>query len=399
VTSPYRRVLSIPGAVAFSLTGVVARLPISMISLGIVLLVSATTGSYSRAGGISASYVAATAVGAVPLARIVDRRGQSVVLGPAVTFSVTALTVLMVAVERGWPTPWPQVFAALSGLAMPNVGAAVRARWAYVVEERVLLDTAFAVEAVNDELVFIVGPTAVTLLATTVHPLAGLVAAGGAALGGTWLLVGQRRTEPRLHAEHHDLGQRPPLRLWRMTPLLVGAAMLGVLFGGNEVAVVAFCDEAGNRALAGLLLAIWALGSLLSGLVVGTVNIRRPAATRYRWGVFALALAMAPLPLVPGVVSLAVVLFVAGFAISPTLIAAVSWVEAIVPPARLNEGMTIFTTGLVLGVAPGAALVGAVVDAAGASRAFLVPVAAGILATVAAQWRTDARPAPGDARA
>jgi predicted MFS family arabinose efflux permease len=184
-----------------------------------------------------------------------------------------------------------------------------------------------------------------------------------------------------------------------MTPLLVGAAMLGVLFGGNEVAVVAFCDEAGNRALAGLLLAIWALGSLLSGLVVGTVNIRRPAATRYRWGVFALALAMAPLPLVPGVVSLAVVLFVAGFAISPTLIAAVSWVEAIVPPARLNEGMTIFTTGLVLGVAPGAALVGAVVDAAGASRAFLVPVAAGILATVAAQWRTDARPAPGDARA
>lgn len=399
MTSPYRRVLSIPGAVAFSTTGLVARLPISMISLGIVLLVSGTTGSYSRAGGISASYVAATAIGAVPIARLVDRRGQSPVLGPAVTLSVATLAVLMVSVERGWPNPWPQLLAAVSGITMPNVGAAVRARWAYVVEERVLLDTAFAVEAVNDELVFIVGPTTVTLLATAVHPLAGLVAAGGAALGGTWFLVAQRRTEPTVHAEHHQVGQRSPLRLWRMSPLLVGATMLGALFGGNEVAVVAFSDEQGTRAVSGLLLAIWALGSLLSGLVVGTVTVRRAAATRYRWGLFALAAAMTPLPLVPGIASLAVVLFVAGFAVSPTLIAAVSFVEGIVPPARLNEGMTIFTTGLVLGVAPGAALVGMVVDAAGASRGFLVPVGAGILAALAAQWPTERVQATGDAPA
>jgi predicted MFS family arabinose efflux permease len=187
-----------------------------------------------------------------------------------------------------------------------------------------------------------------------------------------------------------------------MSPLLVGAVMLGVLFGGNEVAVVAFCDEAGNRALAGVMLAIWALGSLLSGLVVGTIKFRRTPATRYRAGLFALAVVMMPLPFVPNVVVLGGVLFVAGFAISPTLIAAVSWIEAIVPAARLNEGMTIFTTGLVLGVAPGAALVGAVVDAAGASGGFLVPVAAGFLATVAAQWRNEwvahARNEAGDAR-
>lgn len=382
--------LSLPGAIAFSSSGLVARLPISMTSLGVVLLVSGLTGSYARAGGISAAYVAASAVGAVPLARLVDRRGQSVVLGPAVTLSVAALGLVMLSVEQGWPTPWPHVFAALSGLTMPNVGAAVRARWAYVVEDRRLLDTAFALEAVNDEVVFMVGPTAVTLLATTVHPLAGLTAAGAAALVGTWSLVGQRRTEPRVVADHQDVGARPPLRLWQMTPLLVGSVMLGVLFGGNEVAVVAFCDEAGDKPLAGILLAVWALGSLLSGLIVGSVTVRRPPATRYRWGVLALALAMAPLPWVPVVGVLAVVLFVAGFAISPTLIAAVSWVEGIVPAARLNEGMTIFTTGLVLGVAPGAALVGAVVDAAGASRGFLVPVAAGVLATFAAQLRTGA---------
>ena len=59
------------------------------------------------------------------------------------------------------------------------------------------------------------------------------------------------------------------------------------------------------------------------------------------------------------------------------MIAAVSWVESIVPAARLNEGIAVFTTGLVAGVAPGAALVGSVVDARGASASFWVPVAAG----------------------
>src|SRR5215210_5222998 len=99
VSSPYRRVLSLPGALAFSATGLVARLPISMITLGIVVLASARTGSYATAGGISAAYVAATAVGAVPLARYVDRLGQGRVLGAAVTFSVAALVALIAAVE------------------------------------------------------------------------------------------------------------------------------------------------------------------------------------------------------------------------------------------------------------------------------------------------------------
>ncbi len=389
VPSPYRAVLSIPGAVAFSATGLVARLPIAMTGLGIVLLVSARTGSYSEAGQISAAYVAATAVGAVPLARLIDRRGQSAVLGPAVTVSVAALVLLMVAVERDWSTPWPHVVAALSGATMPNVGAAIRARWSHAVSERRLLDTAFAVEAVNDELVFMLGPTAVTLLATAVHPLAGLIAAAAAGLVGTWALVVQRRTQPPTHAREHE-GRLPAVPWLRMAPLLVGSTMLGVLFGGSEVAVVAFTDEAGNRALAGPLLGVWALGSLISGVVAGGMSFRRPPEVRYRYGILALTVLMVPLPFVSSLVLLAVFLFLAGFAISPTLIAAVSYVETLVPTARLNEGMTALTTGLVLGIAPGAALVGAVVDDRGASPSFWVPAAAGLIGALVAQWRSDA---------
>ncbi len=382
--SPYRRVLAIPGAASFSATGLLARMPMSMVSLGIVLLVSTRTGSYAVAGGVSAAYVAATALGAVPLARLVDRLGQGRVLGAAASFSALALAFLMVAVEGGWPTPMPHLFAVLAGLTMPNVGAAVRERWSHVVQDRKLLDTAFAVEAVNDELVFMLGPTIVTLLASWVHPLAGLAAAGLAAVGGTWALVVQRRTEPPRH--HRSLRSEPhrPMPWAGLVPLLSGGLMLGVLFGGCEVAVVAFADETGGTAAAGLLLAVWALGSLMAGLVSGALTFRRSAATRYRMGVLALALVMMPLPFVEGRLLLGVLLFLGGFAISPTMIAAVSWIEALVPRERLNEGMVLFSTGMVAGVAPGAALVGMVVDAAGASASFWVPAAAGTVGTVMA---------------
>ena len=384
VTSPYRRVLSTPGALAFSATGLVARLPISMITLGIVVLVSTRTGSYAEAGGISAAYVAATAVGAVPLARYVDRLGQGRVLGAAVTFSVAALVALITVVELGWSAPWPHVFAVLSGATMPNVGAAVRARWSHAVPDRSLLDTAFAVEAVNDEVVFILGPTLVTLLATAVHPMAGLGTAGVAALVGTWVLVAQRRTEPpsRSAAEAHA-ATAAPMPWAQLLPMVAGAVMLGVVFGGTEVAVVAFADERGTPRAAGLLLAAWALGSLISGVVSGHLTYRRDAATRYRLGTLALALLMVPLPFLDGVGLLGIFLFLAGFAISPTMIAAVSWVEAVVPSTRLNEGMTVFSTGLIAGVAPGAAVVGTVIDAQGASASFWVGAGAGLVGAAA----------------
>jgi predicted MFS family arabinose efflux permease len=100
---------------------------------------------------------------------------------------------------------------------------------------------------------------------------------------------------------------------------------------------------------------------------------------RYRWALLVLSLLMTPMPFVTSPVLLGVLLFLAGFAISPTLIAAISWIELVVPASRLNEGMTVFTTGLVAGLAFGSAVVGAVVDAHGVGAAFCVPAAAGFL--------------------
>jgi predicted MFS family arabinose efflux permease len=300
------------------------------------------------------------------------------VLPAATGVFVLGLVGVMATVQLDRSTPWPHLCAAVAGVGMPQIGSCIRARWSAVVLDKPDLRIAFAFEAVVDETVFIIGPALVTLLATLVHPLAGLSVACLAALLGTAALVAQRSTEPPVvgHARRVDAGAMP----WPMLGPLAGCAVaMGVLLGGAEVATVAFSDEHGNRGLSGLLLAIWALGSLLAGVVTGAVQMTASNATRFRWAMLALAVLMVPLPFLDSFVLMAVFLFLAGFAISPTLIASMAWIEESVPPGRLTEGISLFTTGLGVGIAPGAAVVGMVVDASGASASFWVTVVAGLV--------------------
>ena len=392
----YRRVLGLPGALAFSMSGMVARLPISMVSLGIVLLVTNRTGSYTLAGTVSAAFVVTNAVGSVPQARLIDRLGQSRVLPLALAAFTLGLVGTMATVEAGVAVLWPHLCAGLAGATMPQIGPSVRSRWSTLVPDKVDLRIAFAFESVVDEVVYIVGPALVTVLATVVHPLAGLASAGLAALVGTAALVTQKGTEPPVASASH---RREAAALpWRvLAPLVACAVVLGFLLGGTEVAIVAFSDEHGNKALSGLMLALWALGSLLAGVVTGAMSGGASNPTRFRAGMGVLGLLMLPLPFVGSFPMLAVVLFLAGFAVSPTLIAGFAWIEQSVPAARTTEGITFFVTGIGVGIAPGAAVVGRVVDTAGASASFQVTAAAGIAGAVlalATGLRRRAAPAP-----
>ena len=159
---------------------------------------------------------------------------------------------------------------------------------------------------------------------------------------------------------------------------------MGAVLGGAEVATVALSDELGATSRSGLMLGVWAVGSLVSGVIVGAVRLRATNAARFRLGMLALGLLMLPLPFVDGFAALAAFLFLSGFAISPTLIAAFAWIEETVPAGRITEGITLFTTGLGAGLAPGAALAGLVVDRSGASTSFWVPAAAGLLGAAVA---------------
>ncbi|MEZ0580874.1 MFS transporter [Nocardioides sp. MH1] len=381
--APYRRIFTRATAL-FSLTGLVARLPISMVGLGIVLLAEHETGSYAFAGAVSAVALVANAALAVVQGRMLDRLGQSRVLPLLITVWGIGLAGGMWSLMADWPTWTTFVLAAVAGASLPSVGTCVRARWSHcLTDEPAALHTAFSFEAVADEAVFLLGPIIVTTLATAVHPAAGLTAALAFGLGGTYVFAAMRSTEPPVQARTDG---RPAAAMpWAtIAPLTLLTLALGVLFGAAEVATVAFAEEEGHQGAAGFLLALWAFGSLVAGLVSGAISWRRGPLVRLRWGALGMVAAMAPLALVPSIPVMCVVLLLGGFAISPTLIAAMSLAEGVLPTARLTEGMMLLQTGVALGLAPGAALAGIVIDDAGASPAYLVSLGGGLLALGAA---------------
>jgi MFS family permease len=332
--APYRSVLSTPGALSFCVAGLVSRLPMSTVGLGIVLLVSQRTGSYGQAGILSACYMVAAAVSSPLIGRLIDRLGQRRVVLPATIGFAGGIVAMMAAVELSLPAPVPHLFAIVGGLLYPPVGACIRARWTYLLQSGPALHTAFSLEAVLDEVTFMVGPVLVAVLATQVHELAGLgVVVVVALLGGTWL-ASLTATEPPVAAITGPRMPAEPLRWAWMLPMVVAAACLGSLFGATEVVTVAFAKEHHHVPLTGLLLAIWASGSLIAGVVTGLVHWKTSVPNRYRLGAVAMACAMTPLPFVDNIAVLAVSLFLGGFAISPTLVAAIALIESNVPAHR-----------------------------------------------------------------
>ena len=382
----YRQVLSTPGGLAFSAAAFVARIPISMMGLGIVLLVEAGTGSYGLAGSVSAAYVVANAGLSIVQGRLLDRLGQARVLVPAVLVFVVASGLLVLSVRAGWPSWASYALAAVAGGTLPAAGACVRARWSHALRgQAARLQTAFALEAVVDEAVFILGPILVTALATAVDPAVGLATAVLTGLAGTLWLAAQRATEPPVGARDASGGGRGRLPWRTLVPLLAANVALGALFGAAEVVTVAWSEERGSQAYAGPLLALWALGSLVAGLVTGAISWRASPTQRLRIGALGMFAAMAPLSFIGSVPVMGLALLVGGLAIAPTLIASTALIERAVPAGRLTEGMTMLHTGIVAGVAPGAAVAGTVVDRAGSATAYLVPLLAGALAALSAQ--------------
>lgn len=388
----YRHILSVPGALRFSGSALVARLPIAMDTIGIVLLVTGVGRSYGLAGAMSAAYLLAAAALAIPQARLVDRLGQGPVLTVAAVVFAVAMTGFVVVVQSGGPEWASFVGVVIAGSAFPQVGSCVRARWSHVLDARVDIDTAYALESSVDEVVFMTGPILVTVLATTLHPVVGLGTAILAGTAGTLYFASQRSTAPHPTRRVRGAG-RDPLRLAVMAPVCVVGLALGTLFGAAEVSTVAFASERGLEGYAGPLLALWAAGSLIAGVITGMVTWRIGPATRLRQGSVAMFVAMVPLSLIGSMWVMGGWLFVAGFAIAPTMVASLSLVEQAVPRSRLTEGMAIVETALVAGVAPGAALAGHVIDTRGASTAYLVSLAAGLVAAGAALTARDRSPA------
>ena len=397
----YRLLFRTPGTKGFSSAGFLARMPASMLGIGTVLLVRRETGSYAVASTVSATAALVMACAAPFLARLVDRYGQARIGLPAALVCGAGLGGLLASIQTNAPHWTLYLCAVVVGLAMPNIGSMVRARWAKLHSGSAQLHTAYSLESVVDEVVFVIGPVLVTFLSTSAVPLSGLGATLACLVVGTVALCLQRGTQPiptatrRRGAADSAVGSAAgsapadragpgAFRIPGVRALLVVCIGIGCLFGSVEVVTVAYTGEQHHQSTAGLLLAGYAGGSLIAGLVFGAVHWPGTPQRRFPYLLGLMAVTAAMLPLAANLWLLALILFLAGFSISPSLITGFTLVELLAPAARLTESLATMMTGLSLGLTLGSGLAGPLIDDFGARTAYLLSVGGAASALLAA---------------
>ena len=378
MANPYVDIFRARGAAAFSAAGFLARLSLPMVTLGIVTMLSQTLGRYGIAGAVAATFAVTNALVSPRVSRLVDRHGQARVVAPATVVAVAALLGLVANAFLGGPDWVFFVFALFAGL-MPSMAALVRARWTALYRGTPRLHTAFAFESLLDEITYMFGSVLAIGLSLSLFPEAGPLAAAFFLALGTALFVIQRRTEPAPHP-HDPRRAGAAIRIPGVRIIALMLLAVGVIFGTAEVSVIAYCQALGQPEAASLVLAGYSLGSLAVGIVYGLRTPRMPLARQLVVAMGIVMLTTLPPLVVWNVGGLAVALFLAGGAISPTFITAFGLIERLVPGGKLTEGITWAMTGIGLGMALGSIGSGYVIDAFGAQNGFWISVVAGLFA-------------------
>ena len=391
--NPFLDVLARPGALRFSAAGFVGRMPMSMFGLGTILLIASVTGRYGLAGIVAAAGSVGYAVCAPLAARLADRYGQRQVLRPLAVFFAVSTAALIGCAQ--WRAPlWALVMTGgLAGASMPSLGSMVRARWSALLGDSPLLHTAFSLESVADETIFVIGPAVVTLLATEVYPAAGVAVAAVACVTGTLLLAAQRRTEPpagnpsgraaRPAAAPAPAVPTPAIPAPGLITMAPVYLCLGAMFASIDLSTVAFAQSRGHKPLAGFILGAYALGSAIGGLCYGSRAWHVPVHRSFAVTLCVVAAGTATFWALPGLIVLALVIFCSGLAISPTFIAGFSLIEQQATAGRRTEAMAWLTSAISVGVAGGSAVAGQVIDAGGARWGYVFAAGCGAAAVAA----------------
>ena len=359
----YRETLRTPGLARLYLASIIARLPLGFGTLAVVLVVRDATGSYAIAGAAAGAELFAAALAAAPMGRLVDRHGQARVLLPVAAFNCAALVALGLAGQLRAPAGVLVALAACVGV-MPPISACHRTLLAEALSGQ-KLQTAYGLESVLQETMYTGGPLLVAAAVAIGDPQDALFAGAAFILLGTILF-----TRTRLSREWSaTVGPRPRGGALRAPPvwlLSLYGVCAGSGFGAFEVAVTAFAEEDGHKDTAGLLLALWAIGSMVGGLWYGARVFTRPPGTRFLEVSLILAAAFLPAIAAPSVAGLAPLMLVAGLAVAPMASLVYTVLGELAPEGMVTESFTWINTAFPIGIGAGAAVAGVVVDGPGA---------------------------------
>ena len=378
--SVYARILRHPRMAGLFAAALVARLPIGINGLAVVLFLREETGSFAVPGAVAGGLALGMGVGAPFMGRLVDRLGARVLL-PLAGANAAGILALLVLGHADAPPPVLVALGVATGAAYPPSPSVLRARFSELLrEEPALVPSAYALDSVLLELTFVLAPLLVVAVIAVLGAGAALVVSAATVLLGVgafvWLLPPDGPRAPG----HHDAGLLGVLRAPGIRTLVMTMVPVGFAIGALEVAVPAFSHDQSRAELAGVLLATWSMGSAVGGFVYGARVRQSPLPLVHLRLTMLLPLGFLPLLLAPSMAVMAVLLVPAGLFIAPILATRNELASQAAPPGTRTEALTWPLTALVGGIALGAAGGGALIDASGwhaAATAAVISAAAG----------------------
>ncbi|MEU3335340.1 MFS transporter [Streptomyces sp. NPDC006668] len=393
----YAVVLRVPHArrtFAFALLG---RLSYGVVPLSVMLAVTRATGSYAVAGTVMALFGGTSVFLSPARAALIDRYGPRGALVPMTAVYASLLGLLTVLVRRpGVPALALGAVTAAAGACTPPLGPTMRAVWTRLAPDRALLQRAYSLDGVAEELLFVSGPLLVGLLVGASSPATAI------AVGTTLMLAGTAGfvTSPAVRApgpaektaadgasasreERRQPARRRAVLRGILQPV-VGAVGVGLALGVVDLVVVAFAEQRGqgDDAVAWTLAALSG-GSAVGGLLNGAVAWGVPARMRLPFTAVGLGLALLGAGFADGLGTLAAVLAVSGFFVAPALTTAYLVAdEAAAPEARVRAGAWV-NTGVNAGSTAGAAAAGLLLGGLPTALCFAAAGATALLTALA----------------
>lgn len=388
----YLRILRHPRMAVLYGAALVARLPIGLNGVAVVLFLREQTGAFSVPGAVAGGLVLGMGLGAPLAGRFVDRRGTQVLLALAAA-NASGILALLALGSSGAPAGVLVALALATGLSFPPSPSVLRARFPVLLRgEPELVASAYALDAVVLELTFVAGPLLVAALVATVGPGAALVVSATTVLSGVAVFLAALPAE-EAPAPRRAGGLLGVLRSPGIQTLILTMLPVGVAIGSLEVTVPAFAVEESHAKLAGVLLAIWSLASAAGGLLYGVRTRPAPLPVLHRRLTLALPLGFLPLLAAPSVWVMASLLLPAGVLIAPIIATRNELASVAAPPGEEIEALTWPLTALAGGIGLGAAAAGALIDGWGWRAGVVLAVACAAAAGLAATARRESLPA------